>query len=136
VVQRYVLDQIPDPRLAVLVVWGPMLHKEKEEDAHAAAAFLPDRRALHFWTPAQAIAEAFEKPTGLASTHTPAWDTYLLYAPGIEWTSEPPAPTSLMHVDKPLPADRRLNGEKLRDEVRRLLSGPPPPASGTRRSRS
>ena len=81
-----------------------------------------DRRALHFWTGTQALAEAFEQPTGLASSHTPAWDTYLLYAPGIQWQTEPPTPTYLMHVGKPLADDRRLNGEKLRDEVRRLLA--------------
>jgi hypothetical protein len=121
VVQRYVLDQVTDPRLALFVVWGPMLHKEKEEDARAASAFLPDRRALHYWTGTQTLAEAFEQPTGLAPSHTPAWDTYLVYAPGIRWQATPPEPTYLMHVGKPLAEDRRLNGEKLRDEVRRLL---------------
>jgi hypothetical protein len=121
-VQRYVLAEIPDPRLAVLVVWGPMLKKEQEEDAHAATAFLPDPRTRHFWTGSQALAEAFEKPTGLDRVHTPAWDTFLVYAPGIRWGAEPPVPTYLMHFNKPLPEDRRLNGDKLRQEVSRLLA--------------
>ena len=122
--QRYVLDQIRDPRLAVFVVWGPMLQKEKEEDAHAASAFLSDPRARHFWSGTQVLAEAFAEPTGLARFHTPAWDTYLLYAAGIRWAAAPPVPTYLMHVGKPLDDDRKLNGETLRDETRRLLAAP------------
>jgi hypothetical protein len=123
-VQRYVLEPLPDRRLAVFVVWGPMLQKEKEEDAHAASAFLCDPRARHFWSGTQALAEAFAEPTGLARFHLPAWDTYLLYAAGIRWEATPPVPTYLMHVGKPLGDDRRLNGEKLRDETRRLLAAP------------
>jgi hypothetical protein len=122
-VQRYVLDQVSDPRLVVLVVWGPMLNKEKAEDARAATAFLPDPRTRHFWTGAQTIAEAFEKATGLDRTKTLAWDTYLVYGPGVRWDGDagPPAATYVMHYDKPLPKEQQLNGEKLRDEVRRLL---------------
>ena len=118
------LESIRDPRLAVFVVWGPMLQKETEEDAQAASAFLSDPRARHFWSGTQALAEAFAEPTGLAPFHLPAWDTYLLYAAGIRWQAAPPVPTYLMHVGKPLGDDRKLNGEKLRDETRRLLAAP------------
>ena len=120
--QRYVLDKLADPTLRVYVVWGPMLEKETKEDVPAATAFLPDRRATHYWTPVHTLAEAFEKPLGLKGTR--AWDTYLLYPRGQQWGGEPPVPAYVMHVGKPLPADHRLNGEKLEAETRKLVAAP------------
>jgi hypothetical protein len=120
VVQRHVLKQIPDERLRVYVVWGPMLEKETEEDAKKATVHLPDPRVTHFWTGAHGVAEAFRAPLGLGNER--AWDTFLLFAPGVTWGETAPTPTSYMHKGKPLPEDRRLNGIKLAEEIRRMLA--------------
>jgi hypothetical protein len=122
VVQRYVLKPIPDDRLAVYVVWGPMLGEEKEADAREATRHLPDPRVTHYWTPTHALATALAPPLGLHDAK--AWDTFLLFAPGRRWGDAPPAPDYYMHVNKPLPAERRLNGEKLAEQVRKLLAAP------------
>jgi len=119
VVQKYVLSAIPDDGLRVYVVWGPMLGEEKEDDAKRATTHLPDRRVTHFWTPGHAVAEAFEAPLGIPGTR--AWDTFLLYAPGARWGDTAPVPAYFMHVNKPLPAERRLNGDKLAEQTRALL---------------
>ena len=116
--QRYVLDRIEDPTVQVYVVWGPMLGGESEEDARGVTGLLPDPRVTHFWTGAHALAEALRAPAGLQDEL--AWDTFLVFAPGTRWGDAPPSPAYVMHVGKKLPPERRLNGEKLADEVNRL----------------
>ena len=120
VVQRHVVKQIPDERFRVYVVWGPMLEKEKEEDARQATVHLPDPRVTHFWTDAHVLAEAFEAPLGLQKVR--AWDTYMLFPPGATWGETAPTPAYYMHVGKPLPANLRLNGDKLAAAARKLLA--------------
>jgi hypothetical protein len=122
VVQRHVVMQIPDHRLAVYAVWGPMLGEENEADAEQATRHLPDPRVTNFWTPTHALATALEQPLGLHDVK--AWDTFLLFAPGTRWGATPPAPDYYMHVNKPLPPERRLNGEQLAEQVRKLLAAP------------
>ena len=119
-VQRSLLARIADPRLKVYVVWGPMLGPETEADARAATPFVPDGRATHFWTSAHTLAEQLRAPAGL--TDELAWDTFLLFAPGVRWGDAPPTPSRVLHVDKRLPAEQRFNGEKLAAEARRLLT--------------
>jgi hypothetical protein len=121
VVQTYLMDTIPDDRLRVYVVWGPMLGEEKAEDAKQATAYLPDPRVTHFWTPGHGLAEAMEGPLGIAGSR--AWDTYQVFTPDAQWGEVPPTPAYFMHVGKPLPEERRLNGETLARKVRELLHG-------------
>lgn len=120
-VQTYLLETIPDDRLRVYVVWGPMLGEEKAEDAKLATAYIPDPRATHFWTPAHVLAEAMKGPLGLAENR--AWDTYQVFTPDAHWGETPPTPVYFMHVGKSLPDDLRLNGETLARKVRELLKG-------------
>ena len=49
----------------------------------------------------------------------PAWDVYLVYAPGIHWEGkEPPRPTYFQHqLGGRLPADQRLDGPKLAEAI-------------------
>lgn len=121
-VQRYLMERIDDPRLAVYVVWGPMLGPETEADARPATSLLPDPRVAHFWTGVHTLAERLREPAGLADEL--AWDTFLLFEPETRWGERPPAPSAVMHVDKRLPAAQRLNGERLADAVRKLLGSP------------
>jgi hypothetical protein len=124
VVQRHVVKQVPDERFRIYVVWGPMLEKEKEEDAKKATVHLPDPRVTHFWTPEHGVAEAFEAPLGLDKVR--AWDTYMLFGPQARWGETPPVPDFYMHVGKPLPPERRLNGDTLAAEARKLLASKSP----------
>ncbi len=119
VVQRYVLDEIDDDRLETFVVWGPMLGEETAEDAPSGSVYLNDPRSTHFWTGEHTLVEMLQKPIGLEDEL--AWDVFLVYAPGTEWGETPPVPDYYMHHGKSLPAERRLNGVKLHEQVRRLL---------------
>lgn len=123
VVRRYVLDAIDSPDLRFYVVWGPMLGEESREDTGPATVHLAGDRVTHFWTPGHDLAEAFAGVLGLPEGE-PAWDTFLLFAPGAAWgEAGPPAPAFFMHVGRSLPEDRRLDAEILAREARRLLEG-------------
>lgn len=120
-VQRYILDRVDDPKLRVYVVWGPMLGGEKEEDAREATALIPDPRTVHYWTGEHTLAELLRGTAGLKEEL--AWDTFLLFPPGARWGDLPPPSAYVMHVGKRgLPPDRRLNGERLLEQVRKLLA--------------
>lgn len=119
-VQRYVFDQVDDPRLHGFLVWGPMLDKEERADAVKATRFLNDTRTTHFWTDDDVLAARFRAPVGLPEEEL-AWDTFLLFAPGQRWGETPPRPAFTMHVNKSLPEELRLHGPTLRDHVRQML---------------
>ena len=120
-VQQQVLNQIDDPRLRVFIVWQPMLPGDSEKAATRAMGFVPDARATHFWTPTQQVGRAFAKPLGLKGRRT-AWDVYLVYSGKSKWGEAVPVPDSFRHqLGRALPADRRLNGPKLAEEVRKIL---------------
>jgi hypothetical protein len=120
--QRYILDRIDDDRLRLFVVWGPMQKHETEADARAAAVRLNDPRVTQFWTDDNVLANAYKAPLGLADDPEPAWDSYMLFPPGVRWGDAPPVPSYFMWVEKHLPAETRFNAEKLGEQVRRLLS--------------
>lgn len=134
-VHKYVTEAIDDPDLELLVVWGPMLGSEKQPDAEAATALLPDPRAAHSWSEGHEVAEILRGPAGLPAGER-AWDTFQLYAAGAVWEEAPPTPDFVMHVEKSLPADRRLHGATLAEHIRSLLAArpvtPAPPAPPAR----
>lgn len=121
VIGRHLMSQVDDERLAVYVVWGPMLGGETRDDAAGATAFLDDPRARHFWTDGHDVAALFHPGTGLPADER-AWDTFHLYAPGARWAEAPPAADTVWHVNKPLPVERYLNGVELRERVQALLA--------------
>lgn len=121
IVHRYVLEAMPEADLRVYVVWGPMQHKETEEDARAATVNVPDPRADHFWTDDHVLAEAFQEPLGIEGE--PAWDTYMIYGPEARWEGKPPAPAYFMHIEKPLPEDLWFDGVSFAERVRKQLGG-------------
>ena len=119
VAQRYALDPVTDDRLRVYVVWGPYKERETEADARAAASFLPDPRATHFWTETPAAGNLFNeplKPLGLGAQS--AWDSFLVYAPDSRLGESPPAPAHFMHRNV---EGKALNGVRLFEQVRDLL---------------
>lgn len=120
-VQRYVFDQVEDPRLHGFLLWGPMLDNEERADAVRATRFLDDPRTTHFWTDDDRLAEAFSGVLGLPEEE-PAWDVYLLYAPGQTWDDQPPEPRLTMHVGRSLPEEQRLHGPTLAGAVRDVLN--------------
>lgn len=121
VVDKYLLRRYESDDLSVFVVWGPMLGKEERADAVESTAALPDPRVEHFWTAEHDLAERLAGVLGL-KTGELAWDTFLVYAPGVRWGEQPPAPDTAMHVGRSLPDEQRLNGRVLFERVNELAA--------------
>jgi hypothetical protein len=84
-----------DERLRGFVVWLPMLSTDSEEAAANQAAAFTDRRLRQEWDGKRSSGTLLARTLKLQG---PAWDVYLLYAPGVKWTGEnPPQPTFWMH---------------------------------------
>jgi len=123
VVKRYVLDTIENPRLRVYVVWEPIQPSDSQKLAADSTGFLDDPRATHFWGVNRFTGTSFKQAVGL--TKFPAWDVFLVFGPGQQWTADPPNPDFFMHNllgNDELPKDRHLNGQKLAEVVREQLA--------------
>jgi copper chaperone CopZ len=95
VVERVFTTFPKDERLRGFVVWLPMLPSDSVDVAGAQAATFVDPRVVQQWDGEKAFGTLLSKTLRLERT---AWDVYLLYAPGVEWTgNEPPKPSFRMH---------------------------------------
>lgn len=122
VVQSVFSKHANDARLRGFVVWLPMLPSDSKESAGAQAASFVDGRLMQHWDGDRASGNLLAKTLGLKGS---AWDVYLLYAPGVQWTGEqPPAPTFWMHqLREESGADQRtcLNPAVFEAKVAELL---------------
>ena len=116
-----VLKKIKSDSLRAYAVWEPVLRADSEQWAKRSTSILADRRVTHYWIDNRDVGKLFQPPINL--TTEPAWDVYLLYPPGVEWTDDPPKPHFFMHqLGNRLPRENRLSGEGLNRRVRELLS--------------
>ena len=117
-----VFQSIASHELKAYAVWEPILRTDDVRAARRATTILPDDRVRHYWIDGQEIAEAFKPPLGLKDEV--AWDVYLVYPPGAEWTeSRPPKPLYYMHQLHELPSARRLDAAKLAARIREVMAG-------------
>jgi hypothetical protein len=126
VVQRYLLDALQSQDVRVYLVWESVGSPDTEAKAREASVFLADPRVHQLWSPDRFAGKAFQQAIGLQGS--PAWDVFLLFAPGKKWESAPPAIDSFMHnlsSHEELPRDRHLNGTQLAREVMALLAKVP-----------
>ena len=122
VIQTAVLDRIREPLLRVYVVWVPVLPGDDTAPAQEARSLVPDQRAAHFWDGHGALPRLFSRVLHLPAG-CPAWDVYLMYARGVRWTAEAPAPVSWQHQLGGLAAAPPLDGESFAANLRLVLSG-------------
>lgn len=111
--QSAVLEKVESANLAVYAVWEPILRTDDERSSRKATILFPDDRVSNYWVDTRAVGELFQAPIDL--TTEPAWDVYLVYAPGVAWKGDdPPRPNYFMHqLGGRLPDDLRLDGAKL-----------------------
>ena len=111
--QSEVLERVESENLAVYAVWEPILRTDDERSSRKATILFPDERVSNYWVDTRAVGELFQAPIDL--TTEPAWDVYLVYAPGVAWDGDdPPRPNYFMHqLGGRLPDDLRLDGAKL-----------------------
>lgn len=120
-VQDSLLSRISDTNFVVYAVWEPILKTDNERAARKATKLFPDERVKDYWVGTSAVGRLFQSSIEL--TTEPAWDVYLVYAPGIVWDKDtPPKPSFFMHqLSGRLPQDRWLDGLKLREAVEKIL---------------
>lgn len=116
-----VFEDIQSERLKAYAVWEPILRTDNLRGARKATTILPDPRVDHYWIGGHEMGEAFRPALGLKEEL--AWDVYLVYPPGVEWTgARPPKPTYYVHQLHELPESRYLNATTLAKQVRSALS--------------
>jgi hypothetical protein len=121
VVRDQVLKTIDSPELRVYAVWERILRSDSERAARKATTLLPDSRVTHYWADSEGLPRLFARVLPIKSG--PAWDVYLIYPAGTEWTGPtPPGPKQYMHqlMDR-LPGSFLLNGDSLTVWVRATL---------------
>ncbi len=109
-----ILEQFPNARLGVTLVWLDMLEADSETTAHTAAQRFRDPRVRHYHDPRRLVGTTFAHqvfPGYLASAaaafpkgdpvrlqlesrppDSPLWDIYLFYDSAATWKDAPPRP--------------------------------------------
>jgi len=132
-IQKQVLETIPDDRLAVYVVWIPVLNFQDEatlqKNGLKESSRVPDSRAIHYTDPNGFSGKQYS-PVLNVLYHSPAWDVYMAFGPGVRWDDRAPAPTDWMYQGEGLDRSRLLDGHKLAAHVQRLLASAGPTSSG------
>lgn len=86
------LAAYPDRDVDVHVVWFNMVRTD--ERARWPRDEIVDPRATHYWDEEKAVGQALASLEELKAWRPIAWDVWLLYPPGVTWTSAPPVPSA------------------------------------------
>jgi len=81
---------------------------------------LPDSRVVFYWDAKGEFTKRYSRVLQRGEDR-PAWDVYLVFDRTAEWKTEPPAPNSWMHQLRGISAERRLDGDALATELKKLL---------------
>lgn len=104
--------------LAAYVVWVPELGA-KVQNVADGMALVTDKRARQYWDPEELLGGDYQR---ILPTPGPAWDVYLLYPRGVQWTAAAPAkPAFWMHQLGGVTNAPRLDSEVFRQHVERSL---------------
>jgi hypothetical protein len=117
------LDEAEIENLSVHVVWSSQIGAKAKHVA-GGGRLMEDERAFHYWDPKRRIGAAFQQH--IAHMSSPAWDVWMLFAPGVLWEGEsPPAPTWWEHQLSGLKGleDLRLDPERFAQKAAEISRG-------------
>src|SRR5262249_31784626 len=124
-IQKQVLETIPDNRLAVYVIWIPVLNFQDEatlqRNGLKESARVPDTRAIHYTDPNGFSGKQYSTILGFPY-HAPAWDVYMAFAAGVRWEDRVPSPKDWMYQGQGFDRARLLDGRKLAQRIQELLA--------------
>ena len=118
------MEEVDIDNLTVYVVWSSQTGA-KEKHVAGGAELMQDERALHYWDPDMGVGEAFQDH--IANLGAPAWDVWMLFAPGVVWDEQlPPAPSWWEHqlgilMDEY--GDLRLDSDRFAQKALQLSTG-------------
>lgn len=94
-VQASIINKSPNADICISIVWIKKLSGDSQQTAKKAAEMFKDPRVVHFYDSKQSSGKAIANCLGW--TGNVAWDIYLFYKSGVEWTGAPPRPIYWMH---------------------------------------
>ena len=119
------METIHSDRLAVYVVWIPVLNFQDEptlqKNGVKESSRLSDSRAIHYIDPRGFSGKEYS-PILNFPYHSPAWDVYLAFGPEARWDNRAPPPTDWMYQGVGLDRVRLLDGRRMAEEVQKLLA--------------
>lgn len=121
-IKSKVLEQVKNSDLLVYTVYVPILRGDDEASVPSAINRLPDSRVVFFWDGKGELAQSYSTVLKL-KTGQPAWDVYMVFDREAEWKAETPTPKYWMHQLGGVAPDRRLNGDTLANEIKKILEG-------------
>ena len=124
-IQKDVMEAIRSDRLAVYVVWIPVLNFQDEptlqKNGLKESSRLSDSRAIHYIDPRGLSGKEYSSILNFPY-HSPAWDVYLAFGPEARWDGHAPSPTDWMYQGEGFDRSRLLNGRRMAQEVQKLLA--------------
>ncbi len=114
------LERVKNSDLRVYSVYVPILTSDSEASVPSAMKKLPDSRVVFYWDAKGELTKSYSRVLQLGEDR-PAWDVYLVFGRSAEWKTEPPAPNFWMHQLHGVSAERRLDGDGLAVEIRKML---------------
>lgn len=89
------VEGFPDAEFSIGVAWIHMLDSDSAEAAREAARIFDDVRVRQFHDPERRAGKAIA--ASLGGQGKIAWDIYLFYASGSDWSARPPVPAEWVH---------------------------------------
>ncbi|MBI1927719.1 hypothetical protein HYR99_26215 [Candidatus Poribacteria bacterium] len=83
------LQNLPDNRLRVYLIWMPVLSSDDRASAENRFREFADERFIHFWDGNLLTGLLWQRVLGMREV---PWDVYLLYRAGSQWEKEPARP--------------------------------------------
>ncbi len=124
-IQKDVMETIQTDRLAVYVVWIPVLNFQDEptlqKNGLKESSRLSDSRAIHYIDPLGFSGKEYSSILNFPY-HSPAWDVYLVFGSEARWDNRPPSPSDWMYQGEGLGRARLLDGHKMAQQVQKLLA--------------
>ena len=126
VIQKNVVSKFSTDKLAVYMVWVPLLNLQDpatlQRHAHQYADLIPSGSRVIIYTDPEAFSGKKYGPILGVPYGSPAWDVYLAFDANAHWGNDPPRPNYFEHQLGGLPSDRSLDGPRFAEEVRKLLA--------------
>jgi hypothetical protein len=94
-VHEVLIQDHSNAKISLSFVWINMLKGDSEEAARHSAEIIGDQRVQQFYDPNRLLGKAIAK--SIHPQGSVAWDMYLFYSEGIEWTEQPPIPFDWAH---------------------------------------
>ena len=117
---RKILEEVPDERLKMYVVWEPMLSGDTKQLAERMSRRATDPRMVYqAWDNERITGRAWQASMDLQGI---AWDVYFLYASDIEWDEDGPSQPDYWQHQGAGGQDNWLNYDNLKANVEGMLA--------------